>query len=80
MFDLLSSFKLVITCYQLQVPLPDALSRWSCWAQPFQRVEDTPSNRFSEINELLSAARAEIKHKCISDPYTVASMFLHIDA
>ncbi|KAH7187654.1 hypothetical protein BKA60DRAFT_613420 [Fusarium oxysporum] len=71
---------IVIKCHQLQVPLPYVLSRWSSWAQPIQSVEDTPSNRFSEINELLAVARAEMKHKCISDPCTVAAMLLLIDA
>uniref|UniRef100_A0A0D2YI06 Transcription factor domain-containing protein n=1 Tax=Fusarium oxysporum (strain Fo5176) TaxID=660025 RepID=A0A0D2YI06_FUSOF len=70
----------VIKCHQLQVPLPYVLSRWSSWAQPIQSVEDTPSNRFSEINELLAAARAEMKHKCISDPCIIAAMLLLIDA
>lgn len=70
----------ITTCHQLQEPIPYALHRWSSWAQPEQEIDDRPTNRFSEINEVLAAARAEIKHKRISDPRTVAAMLLPIDA
>lgn len=71
--------KQVMTCHQLQEPIPHALTRWSRWAEHLHGNDLAPANRFAEINERLARVRAEIKHQDIRDPAIVVSRLLPID-
>ncbi|KAH7137438.1 hypothetical protein B0J13DRAFT_559658 [Dactylonectria estremocensis] len=70
---------IVMTCHQLQEPIPHALTRWSRWAEYLHSNDLAPANRFTEINERLAGVRAEIKHQDIRDPAIVAARLLPID-
>jgi hypothetical protein len=61
-------------------PMPFALAKWSTWAEPAQRNDESHANRFSEINGQLAAARYFIKSKRICTPSIVASLLLPVDA
>ncbi|POR37839.1 Uncharacterized protein TPAR_01972 [Tolypocladium paradoxum] len=70
---------IVQTCHQLQEPIPYALRRWSSWVESLQSEAESASNRFSEINERLAIARADIKRKGICSPSAIATRLLRID-
>lgn len=70
----------MMTCHQLQEPIPRALTRWSRWAEGLHSYNLAPANRFSDLNEQLAGIRAEIKHQDIRDPVVVAARLLPIDA
>jgi hypothetical protein len=44
-----------------------------------QRHDESPANRFSEINEQLATVRAEIKRKGIRSPSIIATRLLLVD-
>ncbi|KAM0260903.1 hypothetical protein ACHAQJ_002523 [Trichoderma viride] len=69
----------VMTCHQLQEPLPYALKTWSRWTESGQSTVEASLNRFSELNEHLAAVRAEIKRKGICSPAIVAAMLEPVD-
>lgn len=69
----------IMTCHQLQEPVPYALKRWSQWSEHLNVDKLDPANRFSEINETLASIRAKLKHQNIKDPAVVASRLLPID-
>lgn len=68
-----------MTCHQLQEPIPYALEKWSHWAECMQPHDESPGNRFSEINEKLAAVRAELKRDGICSPQIVTARLLSID-
>ncbi|KAL2205657.1 hypothetical protein CC79DRAFT_1275371 [Sarocladium strictum] len=70
---------LITTCHQLQEPIPASLGKWSQWTAPAQSDELLPINCFSEINEMLAGARAELRYQSITDPVIVAARLLPID-
>ncbi|QYS96902.1 Zn2Cys6 [Trichoderma simmonsii] len=70
---------IIMTCHQLQEPLPYALKTWSRWAQPTQTRDEASLNLFAELNEQLAAVRAEIKRKGIRNPAAVAAMLDPVD-
>ncbi|KAL7904564.1 hypothetical protein GGI35DRAFT_489681 [Trichoderma velutinum] len=70
---------IIMTCHQLQEPLPYALKTWSRWAEPTQTRDEASLNRFAELNEHLAAIRAEIKRKGIHNPAAVAAMLDPVD-
>ncbi|KAM0427884.1 hypothetical protein ACHAPT_007343 [Fusarium lateritium] len=70
---------IVITSHQLQEPIPCALAKGSKWAERVGINELEPVSRFSEINETLASARAELKYRDIKDPEAVAAQLLPID-
>lgn len=63
----------------MQEALPYALVKWSQWASPAQKTDESNANRFGEINGQLAALRAAIKHRNITNPSTVISMLLPIE-
>ncbi|GJN76691.1 hypothetical protein PLIIFM63780_000178 [Purpureocillium lilacinum] len=69
----------VQTYHQLQLAIPYSLKCWSHWAETIQSEEEFAANRFSEINERLANARAEIKQQRISSPSVIASRLLKFD-
>ncbi|KAN0071536.1 hypothetical protein V8E54_010132 [Elaphomyces granulatus] len=70
---------IVMIYHQFQEHIPYALERWSSWAEPIQRKDGSPANRFSELNDRLAAIRAKIKRESICTPSVVASLLLSID-
>ncbi|KAN0071542.1 hypothetical protein V8E54_010138 [Elaphomyces granulatus] len=70
---------IVMTYHQFQENIPHALKQWSSWAEPIQRKDESPANRFSELNDRLAAVRAKIKHDSICTPSVVASLLLSMD-
>ena len=64
----------------MQEALPYAVAKWSQWASPAQKADESNANRFGEINGRLAALRAAIKHRHITDPSTVISMLLPIES
>ncbi|KAK5996392.1 Transcription factor dbaG-like protein [Cladobotryum mycophilum] len=70
---------IVMSCHQMQEPLPYGLKIWSSWAAPAQRRDEASLNLFSELNEQLAAVRSEIKHKGITNPSTIIELLSPID-
>jgi hypothetical protein len=68
-----------MTCHQTQTTIPDAVSRWSSWAEQLQHQEESCSNRFAEINANLASIRAEIKSKGIDSDAVVTAKLLAVD-
>lgn len=68
-----------MTFHQFQEPIPYALERWSSWAEPIQRKDESPANRFSELNDRIAGVRAKIKRESICTPSVVASLLLPVD-
>jgi hypothetical protein len=73
-------YRQIITCHQLQVPMPIAFERWSCWAQRVLPKDAMVAQEFAVINEHLAAVRAEIKRNGINDFLIVSSRLLAVDA
>ncbi|PTB45247.1 hypothetical protein M441DRAFT_64920 [Trichoderma asperellum CBS 433.97] len=70
---------IIMTCHQLQEPLPYTLKVWSRWTENPKKKDEASLNRFSELNEELAAVRAEIKQRAIQSPAVVAAMLEPID-
>ncbi|KAK5992029.1 hypothetical protein PT974_05425 [Cladobotryum mycophilum] len=70
---------IVMTCHQLQEPIPEAVKSWSRWAQCALPKDEDALNSFSDIEERLITVRAEIKRRAISSPAVIASMLLPVD-
>jgi hypothetical protein len=68
-----------MTCHQLQMEIPNAVGKWSRWAEQLQQPEDLYSNRFAEINDHLAAIRAEIKLDGVISPAILAAKLLSVD-
>lgn len=64
---------------QMQEPVPYALAKWSQWAGPAQKPDESYANLFGQINTRIAAYRADIKHRQIKDPPTVTAMLLPFD-
>ncbi|KAH7137886.1 hypothetical protein EDB81DRAFT_858325 [Dactylonectria macrodidyma] len=70
---------IVMSCHQLQEPIPAAVETWSRWAEPALPQYDAALYCFGDIEKRLIAARAAIKRAGISSPSVIMRTLLPLD-